>query len=132
MTTTLEAPAVHTGPVAAAPPQRRWRTKLVRAVHGSAAVVLFAALWELIPRFVLDESTRTFLPPLSEDLQALWALVLDGQLADHLLASVGRSAAGFAIAVAVAVPLGLLIGWYRPVARFLQPLLELARNTAAL
>lgn len=48
------------------------------------------------------------------------------------MASIGRSAAGFAIAVAVAVPLGLLIGWYRPVARFLQPLLELARNTAAL
>ena len=132
MTTTLEAPAVHTGLAVTAPPQRRWRTKLVRGVHGSAAVVLFAALWELIPRFVLDESTRTFLPPLSEDLQALWELTLDGQLADHLLASVGRSAAGFAIAVAVAVPLGLLIGWYRPVARFLQPLLELARNTAAL
>jgi NitT/TauT family transport system permease protein len=93
---------------------------------------LFVALWELVPRFVLDESTRTFLPPLSEDLRALWDLALDGQLADHLLASVGRSAAGFAIAVAVAVPLGLLIGWYRPVARFLQPLLELARNTAAL
>jgi NitT/TauT family transport system permease protein len=132
MTTTLEAPAVHTRP-ADPPPEPRWfRKRLTRAVHASAAVVLFVLLWELVPRFVLDESTRTFLPPLSEDLQALWDLTLDGELADHLLASVGRSAAGFAVAVAAAVPLGLLIGWYRPVARFLQPLLELARNTAAL
>ena len=132
MTTTLEAPTVHTRPAVTPPKQRRLTKTLTRAVHASAAVVLFVALWELVPRFVLDEGTRTFLPPLSEDLRALWDLVLDGRLADHLLASVGRSAAGFAIAVAVAVPLGLLIGWYRPVARFLQPLLELARNTAAL
>ncbi|MEU5258713.1 ABC transporter permease [Amycolatopsis sp. NPDC021455] len=132
MTTTLEAPAVHIGPTPVPRKPRRWRTRLTRAAHGSAAVVLFAALWELVPRFVLDESTRTFLPPLSEDLRALWGLVADGELAEHLLASIGRSAAGFAIAVAVGVPLGLLIGWYRPVARFLQPLLELARNTAAL
>lgn len=32
----------------------------------------------------------------------------------------------------LAVPLGLLIGWYRPVAQFLGPVLELFRNTAAL
>ena len=31
-----------------------------------------------------------------------------------------------------AVPLGLLIGWYRPVANLLNPLLEVFRNTAAL
>ena len=36
------------------------------------------------------------------------------------------------LAVVVAVPLGLLIGWYRPVADLLGPLLEVFRNTAAL
>ena len=134
MSTTLDAPAVHPGEVAAPEPRprRRFTAKLGRFVHGWAAVALFLALWELIPRFVLDESTRTFLPPVSEDLQALVDLVLDGQLADHLLASIGRSAAGFAVAVGVGVPLGLVLGWYHPLARFLQPLLELARNTAAL
>ncbi|WP_033289292.1 ABC transporter permease [Amycolatopsis jejuensis] len=134
MTTTLKAPTGPTAPAgtpARAEPKRRKRVRS-RVPHGWVAVVLFLAVWELVPRFVLGEDTRTFLPPVSEDLQALWGLAADGQLADHLLASIGRSAAGFAVAVAVAVPLGLLIGWYRPVARFLQPLLELARNTAAL
>lgn len=32
----------------------------------------------------------------------------------------------------VAIPLGVAIGWYRPVAEFLDPILELFRNTAAL
>ena len=31
-----------------------------------------------------------------------------------------------------AIPLGLLIGWYRPLAELLSPLLEVFRNTAAL
>ena len=134
MSTTLEAPVVQAKPAATPEPKirRRFAARLGRSLHGSAAVILFLAAWELVPRFVLDEGTRTFLPPVSEDLVALWELVLDGQLAEHLLASIGRSAAGFAISVAVAVPLGLLIGWYAPLAKFLQPLLELARNTAAL
>jgi NitT/TauT family transport system permease protein len=34
--------------------------------------------------------------------------------------------------VAIAVPLGLLLGWYRPVSELLTPVLELARNTAPL
>ena len=36
-------------------------------------------------------------------------------------ASLARSLSGFGLAVAVAVPLGLLIGWYRPVADAAQP-----------
>jgi NitT/TauT family transport system permease protein len=43
-----------------------------------------------------------------------------------------RALAGFAIAVAIGVPLGLVIGWYRTLAALLNPLLELFRNTAPL
>lgn len=47
-------------------------------------------------------------------------------------AQLQRAASGFAIAVALGVPLGLLIGWYRTLADILNPLLELFRNTAPL
>ena len=47
-------------------------------------------------------------------------------------ASLTRALSGFGLAVVIAVPLGLLIGWYRRVADLLGPLLELFRNTAAL
>jgi NitT/TauT family transport system permease protein len=69
---------------------------------------------------------------LSQVLKAWWALAVTGQLAQHVEASLTRSLSGFGLAIATAVPLGLLIGWYKPVATLLNPVLELFRNTAAL
>lgn len=96
----------------------------------SAALLALLAVWETAPRLGLVDAT--FLPPVSVVGQAWWELLGNGQLAQHTSASLTRSFGGFAIAVAVAVPLGLLIGWYRPVAALLGPLLEVFRNTAAL
>ncbi|MEU9827962.1 ABC transporter permease [Micromonospora chersina] len=101
-----------------------------RAVHRSVALLALAAIWEAAPRAGLVD--RVFLPPLSEVLTAWWALLRTGQLADHVGASLTRSLTGLALAVAAAIPLGLLIGWYRPLADLLSPLLEVFRNTAAL
>ncbi|QGV82413.1 ABC transporter permease [Streptomyces ficellus] len=109
---------------------RRLLHRLVKGGTRSAAVVALLLLWETAPRLGLAD--RTFLPPFSEVVVAWWQLAESGQLADHTLASLGRSLSGFGIAVAVAVPLGLLIGWYRRVADLLGPLLEVFRNTAAL
>ena len=77
-------------------------------------------------------ATRVFLPPLHEVLRALGSLIAKGQLQDHLAASLTRSAIGFGIAVVAAVALGLLVAWYWSLDRFLNPLLEVFRNTAAL
>ena len=126
--------------IAAVAPTERPRRRLLRrtfrlagrAMWKSAAIGLFALLWEFGPKYLLDPSTRVFLPPLHEDLQAWWHLARTGALADHLRASLGRSAIGFGIAIATAVPLGLVLAWYRTLADFLNPLLELFRNTAAL
>ncbi|WP_406194440.1 ABC transporter permease [Kitasatospora sp. NBC_01560] len=109
---------------------RRLRRLLRTAVTRSLAVALLLALWETAPRLGLVD--RTFLPPFSEVLDAWYGLLLDGRLATDTGASLTRSLTGFGLAVGLGVPLGLLIGWYRPVADLLSPLLELFRNTAAL
>jgi NitT/TauT family transport system permease protein len=96
----------------------------------TAAVIAFLILWETAPRLGLVD--RTFLVPFSEAVRALIDLGKDGQLWDNTQASLVRSLTGFVLAIVIAVPLGLLIGWYRPVADVLGPLLELFRNTAAL
>ncbi|MGK5445131.1 ABC transporter permease [Micromonospora sp. URMC 105] len=101
-----------------------------RVLHRSAALLALAAVWETAPRAGLVD--RVFLPPLSEVLVAWWALLTSGQLADHVQASLTRSLTGLGLAVLIAIPLGLLIGWYRPLADLLSPLLEVFRNTAAL
>lgn len=103
-----------------------------RIVWGSGAILLFLLLWELGPLYLAPPSTRVFLPPLHEVLAALGALIAKGQLQNHLAASLTRSASGFGIAVVAAVALGLLVAWYRALDRFLNPLLEVFRNTAAL
>ncbi|MEV4334780.1 ABC transporter permease subunit [Streptomyces sp. NPDC049597] len=109
---------------------RRLPHLLVKGAIKSAAIVALLLLWETAPRLGLVD--RIFLPPFSEVARAWWRLATDGQLADNARASLVRSFSGFGLAVAVAVPVGLLIGWYRPVADLLGPLLEVFRNTAAL
>ncbi|MFF3688076.1 ABC transporter permease [Streptomyces sp. NPDC002187] len=109
---------------------RRAGRGLVSVFTRTVAVLTLIAVWEAAPRLGLVD--RTFLPPFSEVAVAWWQLLRDGQLGEHTWASLGRSFTGFGLAVAFAVPLGLLIGWYRPLAEFLEPLLEVFRNTAAL
>ncbi|WP_433570595.1 ABC transporter permease [Streptomyces sp. CA-251247] len=103
---------------------------LLTVATRTVAVAALLALWEIAPRLGLVD--RTFLPPFSEVAVAWWGLLTDGLLAQHAQASLVRSLSGFGLAVALAVPLGLLIGWYRPLADLLGPLLEVFRNTAAL
>ncbi|MEJ2861541.1 ABC transporter permease [Actinomycetospora sp. OC33-EN07] len=99
-------------------------------LRGSAAVIAFLAVWEVVPRLGLVD--RVFLPPFSEVLAAWWQLAVSGELGEHLGASLVRALGGLVLAVVVAIPLGIALGWYRPVAEALNPLLEIFRNTAAL
>jgi NitT/TauT family transport system permease protein len=110
-----------------------WRAvsrRLWRTVRRSLAIAAFLIIWEVAPRLGLVE--RAFLPPLSEVLRTGVELIQNGQLINHVQASLSRSLVGFALAILYAVPLGLAIGWYRPFASVVSPLLEALRNTAAL
>ncbi|MGY0233021.1 ABC transporter permease [Longispora urticae] len=93
-------------------------------------LALLVAVWEFVPRLELVDPT--FLPPLSEVLTAWWDLARSGELWNHIEISLVRSLSGFVLAILVAIPLGLLIGWYKLVAEALSPALELFRNTSAL
>ncbi|MCX4095438.1 ABC transporter permease [Nocardia sp. alder85J] len=103
---------------------------LWRIVKPLLAIAVFAGIWELAPRLGLVD--EVFLPPLSTVLGSFADLVRNGEMADNVEASLARSLVGFVLAVAVAVPVGVAIAWYKPIAEFLSPLLELFRNTAAL
>lgn len=108
----------------------RGRRRAVTVARGIAGLVTLAVVWELLPRLGLLD--RQFIPPLSEVLRAWAELITSGELWRHLRASLVRSGAGFAIATALAIPLGAAVAWYRPVREFFQPVLEVFRNTAAL
>lgn len=130
MTTSKSAPAIaySEGYVSSKP--RLQFTWLHTIFKRSIAIILFLALWESLPR--LGIVRPAFLPPLSTVLDTAWQLYQSGQLATHFFASIRRSIVGFVLALAIAIPLGLIIGWYKLVAETLNPLLELFRNTTAL
>lgn len=109
---------------------RRTVALVWRVVKPAVAIVAFLALWEIAPRVELVD--EVFLPPFTTVVGAFADLIGDGRLADHLAASLSRALVGFFVAVAVAVPLGAAIGWYKPVADLSNPILEVFRNTAAL
>lgn len=117
---------------ATAEPSVRRRVAAVawRIFKPTAAILAFLAVWEVAPRTGLVD--KVFLPPFSEVAATFFTLIANGQLWEHVSASLSRALSGFAIAVALAIPLGVAIAWYRPVADFLNPILELFRNTAAL
>ncbi|MGV9822546.1 ABC transporter permease [Nocardia xishanensis] len=101
-----------------------------RVLKPTVVIALFLALWESAPRLGLVD--EVFLPPFSVVVQAFADLVASGEMWEHVSTSLTRSLSGFTLALLVAIPVGIGIAWYRPVAEFLNPILELFRNTAAL
>lgn len=106
------------------------KRRAVTLARGLAGVITLGPVWEFAPRLGLVDSY--FIPPLHIVLQEWWSMAVDGELWKHVRASLVRSAAGFGLAISLAIPLGAAIAWYRPVREFSTPVLEIYRNTAAL
>jgi hypothetical protein len=104
--------------VTASGPARAWRG----LVLGAAGVALFALAWEVFAR------SRLFAPALTPTLAAIGAalgrMVLDGSLFGHVAFTLYRVLSGLALAALVGIPLGMLMGRWRPVERFFLPLMS--------
>ncbi|MFD3701722.1 ABC transporter permease [Nocardia sp. NPDC058658] len=117
-------------PAATSARTRAVGSAVLRIAKPLLAFALLLGAWELAPRFGLVD--EVFLPPFSTVVQAFVELAGNGQLAEHTSASLTRSVTGFSFALVLAVPVGIAIAWYKPISDFLNPVLELFRNTAAL
>ena len=102
---------------------------LRRGLERSACIVLFLALWELLPR--AGWVNPAFLSPPSDVVRAIAALVDNGQLWKHVAASLQRSLIGLLLAIASGVGLGLLMGAIQRFEAFVDPLLQLFRQVSA-
>ncbi|WLR95269.1 ABC transporter permease [Shinella zoogloeoides] len=93
-------------------------------------VIAFLALWQI-------SSTQGWVnpsvfPPLDVIASALWDSLSSGALVDDIAISLQRSGIAFAAAVAIGIPLGLVMGQARIVEQALDPLLQFFRQTSAL
>jgi len=97
--------------------------KLREALPAVAVIAALIATWWLV---VVKTESAIFPTPLAV-LAGARELVEDGTLWDHIGASLMRVGIGFAMAVAIAVPLGLWMGWVRGAYITLNPLFQMLR-----
>ncbi len=90
-----------------------------------ALFVLLLTVWQLSSRLGL--LNPIVLPAPSKVAAALWQLAASGELLAHAAASLQRVLLGFFISVALAIPLGLLLGTNRALRHGLGPVLALLR-----
>ncbi len=100
----------------------------------AAGVALLMGVWTLAATSGI--MPRHFLPTPLDVFNRLQYLITNsfaGHLYhEHLLASIGRFLMGWALAVGIGVPLGLLMGWYRLLDEIVTPLFDAVRFVAPL
>ena len=98
------------------------------------SIVVLLALWELSVQLGWI-TTRFFCAPpevLNALIEKLTNRAPDGAtLPVHILSSMKISMIGFLMAVLIGTPLGLLMGWYKPVDKFIRPAFNLIRPIPA-
>lgn len=102
--------------------------KIGKTLYGYLSIILFFILWEIVGRLY----GSIFLPPFSTVIREMIRLIANGELLGHIGISLFRSLTGFILGLAFAIPLGLLIGWFKGFEKFIDPLLQTFRNLSIL
>jgi len=92
-----------------------WR--LLPAVPFAIVLVAWMAFW------VIFKPNRATLPPVSDVVEVVWTRALDGDLLQHILASLWRLFLGAAVGIVTGIAGGFVAGLYRRVSDFLNPLI---------
>jgi ABC-type nitrate/sulfonate/bicarbonate transport system permease component len=84
-----------------------------------------AAAWESVSR--LECVNPLFFPPISTIALSFWQLVASGEILRQIAVSLGRAAAGYFLAAAVFIPLGVAMGIFERLHRALEIVIEVLR-----
>ncbi len=97
--------------------------RIARAILRYYPVALIFVLWEVCSRIGLLDPI--FVPPLSEVLRTLYEeLFVTHDLLVHMGYSFARAGVGFGLAAVVGIVVGILMGRFRPVENFVDPLIS--------
>ncbi|MFZ2949319.1 MAG: ABC transporter permease [Desulfuromonadaceae bacterium] len=103
---------------------------LPKVLVATVMAVIFVMLWELAVRTGLTYLTPV--PTATRILQVLGEMALAGTLWDHTSISLLRVTVGYLAAVALAIPVGFLLGWFKICHTYLDPPLQLLRQVPLL
>jgi len=97
--------------------------KTMNFVSPLALVAVLVAVWWI----TVVQSGSIIFPTPWDVVLATIELARLGTLWDHIASSLLRVGAGFLLAAALAIPLGLLMGWFKGVFATLNPLIQILR-----
>jgi len=95
-----------------------------------AVFIIFTLLWHFAS-FVGEWPPEIFPSPL-QALRTLEGMLRDGSLIKHTVASLFRVTLGYYLAVLLGVPLGILLGWWKPGQTALNPVIQFLRPISPL
>ncbi len=108
------------------------RRLAVRAGATILGLLIALALWWAAIALLTEPGTiQARLAP-GDALATLWRLITDGELTEHIIASLVRINAGLLLAAAVGIPLGLLLGMAPALARTSGGVFGILRNISPL
>ena len=93
--------------------------------NGIAFLLALLALWELLAQAQLINAL--IIPPPSKILGIFFDLLWSGQIPLQILVSMKRALAGYLLAAAVFIPLGIFMGLSPTVYRFFEVIVEMLR-----
>ncbi|HXZ09065.1 MAG TPA: ABC transporter permease [Paraburkholderia sp.] len=94
------------------------------------ALILFFVVWEVASSY--GWLNPAVIPPVHSVVRALVVALVNGTLLGDVLISLQRAGIAFAAAVAVSIPLGLLMGTFTRIEYAIDPILQMFRQTSAL
>ena len=86
---------------------------------------LLLLLWEYGSRS--SPKLQLYIPPVSQIIVTLGQLIVSGQVTSHLITTLRRFLEGYLLAAAIAVTLGVVLGYFRFVHSLLETLIEFLR-----
>ena len=110
--------------------QQRKRESIRALLLGVLGICCFLILWECTVYFRWIDSRLIASP--GQVLSTLITKLSDKKpegsiLIEHILASLKVALSGYALAIGIGVPLGLLMGWYKVIDKLVGPVFELLR-----
>jgi NitT/TauT family transport system permease protein len=91
-------------------------------MRAALSILFFVVVYEVVAR--TGWFAQALVPSLLTVAQTLWAMLLDGSMAEHAFNTLYRVFAGLALAASVGLLLGFLMARYRAVEGFLSPLVS--------
>jgi ABC-type nitrate/sulfonate/bicarbonate transport system permease component len=129
----LETAPVEQKKLRAAPSRGAWfRLRLFRTLGLLPNFILLIVLllgWQFASKIwipSIDPHMAVLMPAPSTIAVTAAGMILSGELFYHLMASLKREAVAFLFA-ASAIPLGIVMGWWRPIYNQVNPIMEILR-----